>query len=119
MFGLTTILGLLIPLGTAAIGAYNKSKDVSIQAIQSSAAIVSAQAQYMTAVLGHPLSAPSIMCYGVAVWFFKATAIDMVFGHALGFEWSTPPLRGETAVIAGLVTAGMFSAGVVNQILKR
>jgi hypothetical protein len=37
-----------------------------------------------------------------------------VIAPALGLHWSTDPLSGETAAIAGLVVAGMFSAGVVH-----
>jgi hypothetical protein len=37
-----------------------------------------------------------------------------VIAPAAGFHWSTDPLSGETAAIAGLVVAGMFSAGVVR-----
>lgn len=109
--GLTTLVG-------GAVTAYNKSKDVSITAIQSAASIASAQAQAMSLWIGHPLSPPSIMAYGVAIWFFKATACDKVIGPSLGYAWSTDPISGETAVIAGLVVSGMFFSGIAN-IIKR
>lgn len=115
------IAGLIALLGTVASGAitaYNKSKDVSIQALQSTAAIATAQVQAMTLWIGHPLSPPSIMCYGIAIWFFKATACDKVIGPALGYNWSTDPIGGETAVIAGLVVSGMFFSGI-TKIIKQ
>lgn len=105
-------------LASIALGAYNKSKDVSIAAIQSAGSIAAAQAQAMSLWIGHPLSPPSIMCYGVAIWFFKSTAMDKVIGPALGYRWSTDPLTGETAVIAGVVVSGMFFSGIAN-IIKR
>lgn len=109
--GLTTILN-------GAITAYNKSKDVAITAIQSATGIASAQAQAMTAWIGHPFSPPSICCYGVAIWFFKATAVDKVIAPALGYQWSTDPLTGGTAEIAMIVVSGMFFSGIAN-IIKR
>src|SRR5687767_8006170 len=105
-------------LATAAISAYNKSKDVSIAAIQSAGGIAAAQAQAMSAWIGHPLSPPSIMCYGLAFWFFKSVAIDNVLCPPLGWECSTPALRGGTAEIAWIVASGMFFSGIAN-IIKR
>lgn len=58
------------------------------------------------------------MAYGVAIWFFKATACDKVIGPALGYRWTTDPISGETTVIAGLVVSGMFFSGIAN-IIKR
>lgn len=115
---MTWLLSLLPALLNAGITAYNKSKDVSIAAIQSAGSIASAQVQAMALWIGHPLSPPSIMAYGVAIWFFKATACDKVIGPALGYKWSTDPISGETAVIAGIVVSGMFFAGIAN-IIKR
>ncbi|MEH2508714.1 hypothetical protein V1291_000068 [Nitrobacteraceae bacterium AZCC 1564] len=118
MFGIGSILSGLSTVASAAITAYNKSKDVSITAIQSAVGIASAQVQAMSLWIGHPLSPPSIMAYGVAIWFFKATACDKVIGPALGYRWTTDPISGETAVIAGLVVSGMFFSGIAN-IIKR
>ena len=115
---LSLIFGGLTTLANGAITAYNKSKDVSIAAIQSASGIAAAQVQAMSLWIGHPLSPPSIMSYGVAVWFFKATACDKVIGPALGYQWTTDPISGETAVIAGLVVSGMFFSGIAN-IIKR
>lgn len=112
------ILALLGTIASGAITAYNKSKDVTISALQSTASIATAQVQAMTLWIGHPLSPPSIMCYGVAIWFFKSTACDKVIGPAFGYSWSTDPLGGETAVIAGLVVSGMFFSGITS-IIKR
>ena len=114
----TLIFGFLTTLVSSAITAYNKSKDVSIAAIQSAASIASSQVQAMSLWIGHPLSPPSIMAYGVAIWFFKATACDKVIGPALGYQWNTDPISGETAVIAGLVVSGMFFSGIAS-IIKR
>lgn len=118
MLFLGPIIAALTPLATAAIGAYNKTKDVSITAIQSSVGLAQAAVQGMSLWIGHPLSPPSIMAYGVAVWFFKATACDKVIGPALGYNWSTDPISGETAVIAGLVVAGMFTSGIANTLRR-
>lgn len=115
---LSIIFGGLTSLATAAVTAYTKSKDVSIAAIQSAGSIASAQVQAMSLWIGHPLSPPAIMAYGVAIWFFKATACDKVIGPMLGYEWATDPISGETAVIAGLVVSGMFFSGIAN-IIKR
>lgn len=112
------LLSLIPSLLTAGITAYNKTKDVTIAAIQSGAGIASAQVQAMSLWIGHPLSPPSVMCYGVAIWFFKATACDKVIGPAFGYNWSTDPLGGETAVLAGIVVSGMFFSGIAN-IIKR
>lgn len=112
------LLSLIPSLLTAGLTAYNKSKDVTIAAIQSGAGIAAAQVQAMALWIGHPLSPPSIMCYGVAIWFFKATACDKVIGPAFGYNWTTDPIGGETAVIAGLVVSGMFFSGIAN-IIKR
>ena len=118
MFGLGTIISALATLGGGLLTAYNKSKDVSIAAIQSAGGIAAAQAQAMTAWIGHPLSPPSICCYGLSIWFFKATACDKVIGPILGYQWRTDPLTGGTAEIAMLVVSGMFFAGIAN-VIKR
>ena len=112
------VFGGLTTLVNGVVTAYNKSKDVSITAIQSSVGLAQAAVQGMSLWIGHPLSPPSIMAYGVAIWFFKATACDKVIGPALGYNWTTDPISGETAVIAGLVVAGMFTSGIAN-IIKR
>lgn len=112
------IISAVTTIGGGLITAYNKSKDVSITAIQSAGSIAAAQAQAMSAWIGHPLSPPSICCYGVAIWFFKATACDKVIGPALGYRWSTDPLTGGTAEIAMIVVSGMFFSGIAN-IIKR
>jgi hypothetical protein len=115
---LSIIFGGITSLAGGLLTAYNKSKDVSITAINASVGLAQASVQGMSLWIGHPLSPPSIMAYGVAVWFFKATACDKVIGPSLGYEWTTDPISGETAVIAGLVVAGMFSSGIAN-IIKR
>ena len=112
------IFAALSPLLSGLVTAYNKSKDVAISAITASASIASAQAQAMSLWIGHPLSPPSIMCYGVAIWFFKATACDKVIGPVLGYQWATDPLTGGTAEIAMIVVSGMFFAGIAN-VIKR
>jgi hypothetical protein len=111
---ISIIISALSKLGTAAITAYNKSKDVTIEALKASVGIASSQVQAMSLWIGHPLSPPSIMAYGVAIWFFKATACDKVIGPALGYRWTTDPISGETAVIAGLVVSGMFFSGIAK-----
>lgn len=108
------LIALLSSVAGGLITAYNKSKDVTIAAIQSSVGIASAQAQAMTAWIGHPLSPPAIMAYGVAIWFFKSTAADKVIGPALGYSWRTDPLTGETAAIAAVVVSGMFFSGIAK-----
>ncbi len=115
---LSIIFGGLTSLASSLVTAYNKSKDVSIAAIQSAGAIAGAQVQAMALWIGHPLSPPSIMCYGVAIWFFKATACDKVIGPVLGYQWTTDQIDGQTAIIAGLVVSGMFFSGIAN-IIKR
>lgn len=114
----TLIFGGLTSIVNGVVTAYNKSKDVSIAAIQSAGGIAAAQATAMSAWIGHPLSPPSVCCYGVAIWFFKATACDKVIGPALGYKWTTDPLTGGTAEIAMIVVSGMFFSGIAN-IIKR
>jgi hypothetical protein len=114
MFGLGAIVSALMPLVTAAVTAWNKSKDVSIAAIQSAGGIAAAQAQAMTAWIGHPLSPPSIMCYGLAGWFFKAAFLDKVVGPAFGYQWHTDPLSGDLKDIAMIVASGMFFSGIAS-----
>jgi hypothetical protein len=111
---LSLILGGLTQFATAAVTAYNKSKDVSIAAIQSAGGIAAAQAQAMTAWIGHPLSPPSIMCYGLAGWFFKAAFLDKVVGPALGYQWHTDTLSGDLKDIAMIVASGMFFSGIAS-----
>jgi len=118
MFGIGAIISAVTTIGGGLLTAYNKSKDVSIAAIQSAGSIAASQAQAMSLWIGHPLSPPSICCYGVAVWFFKATACDKVIGPALGYKWATDPLTGGTAEIAMIVVSGMFFSGIAN-IIKR
>lgn len=112
-------LASLIPqVLSAVVTVYNKSKDVSISAIQSAGSLASAQVQAMTLWIGHPLSPPSIMCYAIAIHFFKAVAIDNVFCPAAGYECFTPHLKGGTAELAWIVVSGMFFSGIAN-IIKR
>lgn len=119
MFGLGAIVSALMPLVTAGITAWNKSKDVSIEAIKSAGSIAAAQAQAMNAWIGHPLSPPSVMCYVVAFHFGKAIVYDphiavWLYGSA-GF---TPHLEGGTKEIAMIVVSGMFFSGIAN-IIRR
>lgn len=118
MFGLGAIASAVTTIGGGLLTAYNKSKDVSIAAIQSAGGLAAAQVQAMSLWIGHPLSPPAICCYGVAIWFFKATACDKVLGPALGYRWTTDPLTGGTMEIAMIVVSGMFFSGIAN-IIKR
>jgi hypothetical protein len=106
------------PVINGLVAAYNKTKDVSIVAIQSAGSIAASQVQAMSLWIGHPLSPPSIMAYSLAIWFFKAVACDKVIGPALGYRWHTDGLDGQTAAIAAIVASGMFFAGIAN-IIKR
>lgn len=112
------LLGLIPSVINGAVTAYNKSKDVSIVAIQSAGTLAASQVQAMTLWIGHPLSPPSIMCYGIAIWFFKATACDKVIGPALGYNWSTDALGGDLSTLGAVVVSGMFFSGIAN-IIKR
>ena len=112
------LLGMIPTVINGAVTAYNKSKDVSIAAIQSAGSLASSQVQAMTLWIGHPFSPPSIMCYGIAIWFFKATACDKVIGPAFGYSWSTDPLGGDLSTLAAVVVSGMFFSGIAN-IIKR
>lgn len=113
------IISAITTIGGGLIQAWNKSKDVTIASFTAAGAIASAQVQAMSLWIGHPLSPPSIMAYGVAIWFFKATACDKVIGPALGYKWTTDPISGETAVIAGIVVSGMFFSGIANILRAR
>ena len=109
------LIGLLPSLLSGLVTAYNKSKDVSIAALQATAGVASAQAQAMSSWIGHPVSPPSILCYAVAVFYFKAIAYDNVIsfwitGHA-GF---TPSLTTETAAVAAIIISGMFFSGIAS-----
>ncbi len=113
------LLSLIPSLLTAGITAYNKSKDVAIAAIQSGAGIAAAQANAMSLWIGHPLSPPSLMCYAVAIYYGKAIAYDNVISFWItGEAGFTPAIRGETAVVAGLIISGMFFSGIAN-VIKR
>ncbi len=113
------IIAALMPLVTAGITAYNKSKDVSIEAIKSAGSIAASQANAMALWIGHPLSPPSIMCYAVAFHFAKALVWDphlaLWWYGAAGF---TPHLEGGTKEIAMIVVSGMFFSGIAN-IIRR
>lgn len=112
---LSIIFGGLTSLATAAVTAYNKSKDVSIAAIQSAGGIAAAQAQAMTAWIGHPFSPPSLMCYFVAFHFGKAVVWDPHLAlFFLGRAGFTPHLEGGTKEIAMLVVSGMFFSGIAS-----
>jgi hypothetical protein len=112
------ISGIVGPIVNGLVAAYNKSKDVTIETVKASVGIASAQATAMSAWIGHPLSPPSIMCYAIAIWFFKAVAIDNVLCPTVGWECSTPALRGGTAELAWIVASGMFFSGIAN-IMRR
>lgn len=117
---LTAILSFLGgPVINGIVAAYNKSKDVSITAIQASVGLAASAVQGMSLWIGHPFSPPSILAYTVAIYYGKAIAYDNVIsfwivGHA-GF---TPPITGVTASVAAVVVAGMFGSGIAN-IIKR
>lgn len=115
----TAIIGILPSLASAALTAYNKSKDVTITAYQASVGIAASQADYMKEVLGHPLSPPSLMCYGVAFHFIKAVAWDPILApFILGRPGFTPALSDGTNSIAMIVVSGMFFSGIAS-IIKR
>ena len=117
MIGFGTIISAVTTLGSGLLTAYNKSKDVTIAGYQSAATMAHAQADYMKAVLGHPLSPPSLLCYAVALYYGKSIAFDnviafWVFGEA-GF---TPPIKGETAYAALVILSGMFAGALYRQV---
>lgn len=112
-------LALFGKLAEVGLAAYNKSKDVSITAIQSAGSIAASQVQAMTLWIGHPLSPPSIMCYAVAIYYGKAIAYDNVISFWIfGVYGFTPGIRGDTAAVAAVVVSGMFFSGIAN-IIKR
>lgn len=116
---LEIIFGGLTSLASAVVTAYNKSKDVSIAAIQASVGIAASQVQSMSLWIGHPFSPPALLAYAVAIYYGKAIAYDNVVSFWItGHAGYTTPIEGTTAYVAGLVVAGMFSAGVAN-IIKR
>lgn len=116
---MTWLLTLLPELLKVGLQAYNKSKDVTITAIQSSVGIAQAQASAMSAWIGHPLSPPSLMCYAVALYYGKAIAYDNVISFWItGRAGFTPHLTAETAAVAGVIISGMFFSGIAN-IIKR
>jgi hypothetical protein len=116
---LAIILSALTAIVNGAVTAYNKSKDVSITAIQASVGLASAAVQGMSLWIGHPLSPPSILAYSVAIYYGKAIAYDNVISFWLtGHAGFTPGIAGATATVAGVVIAGMFSSGIAN-IIKR
>lgn len=119
MLFLGPIISALTTLGGGLLTAYNKSKDVSIEAIKSAGSIASSQVQAMSLWIGHPLSPPSIMCYGLAFHFVKAIVWDPHLAvFFLGREGFTPPLLGGTKELAMIVATGMFFSGIAN-IIKR
>lgn len=119
MFGIPALISLLTTVGGGLITAYNKSKDVTITAIQSSVGIAGAQAQAMALWIGHPLSPPSILAYSVAIYYSKAIAYDNVISFWItGHAGNTPGITGATAYVASVVIAGMFFSGIAN-IIKR
>jgi hypothetical protein len=113
------IFGGLTAVVNGAVTAYNKSKDVSITAIQASVGLAASQVQAMTLWIGHPFSPPSLLAYAVAIYYGKAIAYDNVISFWItGHAGYTPALIPTTAAVAGLVVAGMFSSGIAN-IIKR
>jgi hypothetical protein len=113
IFG-SIIGGLIGPIVNGIVTVLVKSKDVTIETFRASGAIASAQADYMKAVLGHPLSPASLMCYAIAFWFVKVIVADNMIGPAFGFEWSTPDLKGGTKEIAMIVVSGMFFSAIAH-----
>lgn len=119
MFGIGAIFSGLATIASAVTTAYQKSKDVSIEAIKSAGGIASAQVQAMALWIGHPLSPPSIMCYAVAFHFAKSLVYDPHFAVWMyGKAGFTPHLEGGTKEIAMIVVSGMFFSGIAN-IIKR
>lgn len=116
---LTLIIPLLSTVANGAITAYNKSKDVSITAIQSVGSLAASQVSAMGLWIGHPLSPPSIACYSVALYYGKAIAYDNVLSYWItGHAGYTPPLTTETAYVAAVIMSGMFFSGIAN-VIKR
>ena len=112
-------LKFLPSIAGAVASVINKAKDVTISAYTTTANVATAQAEYMTAVLGHPLSAPSILCYSVALYYGKAIAYDNVISYWLtGRYGNTPELIPSTAYIAMIIISGMFFSGIAG-IIKR
>lgn len=118
MFGIGSIIGGLATLGSSLITAWNKSKDVTMSGYTSAATMAHAQAAYMTAVIGHPLSPPSILCYVVTFYYAKCIAYDKIIAYWFtGEAGYTDPLRGETAYAALVVLSGMF-AGALYRVVR-
>lgn len=120
MFGwVGVILPIFAKVVDGVVAVINKGKDVTITSYTAAVGIAQAQAEYMKAALGHPLSPPSILCYSVALYYGKSIAYDNIIsywftGHA-GF---TPELIPSTAYIAMIIVSGMFFSGIAG-ILKR
>jgi hypothetical protein len=113
------ISGIIGPIVNGFVTVYTKSKDVTIESMKAAGSVASAQANAMSAWIGHPLSPPSIMCYVLAWHFAKAVVYDPIFcPWFYGHECFTPPLKGGTAELAWIVASGMFFSGIAN-IMRR
>lgn len=109
--------GVVGTVANAIVSVINKAKDVTIAGYQAGATMVSAQSQYMTAVLGHPLSPPSLMCYFLAFRYGKIWCYDPIISYWItGHAGYTDRLYGDTATAALIVLTGMFSAGIFKLI---
>ncbi len=113
MFSL--ILGGLTSLATAAITAFNKSKDVTIAGIQGTVSVARAQLGYMTAALDHPLSPVSLICYVVAIRFIKIGLFDNMICPSLAIECTTRALGGTYAYLETVAIGGMFAIYSLRQ----
>lgn len=110
-----SLLGLIPAALNAVASAFAKAKDVTITTVQTTGQVAGQQLQYMTAALGHPFSPVALICYGVAIWFFKASAIDKVICPPLGLVCSTDPLTGDVKEIAMIAISGMFALYGIKQ----
>lgn len=117
---ISAALKLLPGIANAVALVINKTKDVTITAYTTSVGIATAQAQYMTEVLSHPFSAPSILGYAVAVYYSKAIAYDNVVAYWITGKYGyTPPLTASTEYVAMVIISGMFFSGIAGIIRRK
>lgn len=115
---LAFLSSILPALATAAITAYNKSKDVTIATVQGAVTVTGEQLRYMTAALDHPLSPVSIICYVVAARFVKIGLFDNMICSSVGWQCSTPALAGTYGNLEIVAIGGMFAIYSLRQFTK-
>lgn len=117
---------------TAALTAYNKTKDVELEkykvdgtvdvaALQSLTALEQAKVDLLKTEQGNWLTRciRPLMAFPVIIFLWKVIVLDKVVAPMVGVKWHTDPIDGNVAIWVGIIISGYFVYTTVLDVFRR